>query len=70
MVPVSSRLVTSLEMIDKAHAIARADALPPSAMAASVPGSEADSPSNRGADAHVYSPLDCLKIAKANPTRR
>src|ERR1700722_15514303 len=67
--------VTSLEMIDKAHAIARrrdvifcsfGDML-------RVPGSESDllMLKSRGADIRVvYSPMDCLKIAKANPDKK
>ncbi len=67
--------VTSLELIDKAHAIARqqdvifcsfGDML-------RVPGSECDlfTLKSRGADVRVvYSPLDCLKIARANPSKR
>jgi len=67
--------VTSLEMIDKAHAIARrsdvifcsfGDML-------RVPGSEADLLvlKSRGADIRVvYSPIDCLKIARANPDKK
>jgi hydrogenase expression/formation protein HypD len=67
--------VTSLELIDKAHAIARrsdvifcsfGDML-------RVPGSQADlfTLRSQGADVRVvYSPLDCLKIARANPENR
>jgi hydrogenase expression/formation protein HypD len=67
--------VTSLELIDKAHAIARhsdvifcsfGDML-------RVPGSQADlfTLRSQGADVRVvYSPLDCLKIARANPDKR
>ena len=67
--------VTSLEMIDKAHAIARK----PDVIFCSfgdmlrVPGSEADLfiLKSRGADVRiVYSPIDCLKIAKANPDKK
>ena len=67
--------VTSLEMIDKAHAIARK----PEVIFCSfgdmlrVPGSEADLfiLKSRGADVRiVYSPIDCLKIAKANPDKK
>src|ERR1700741_2960821 len=67
--------VTSLEMIDKAHAIARR----PDVIFCSfgdmlrVPGSQADLliAKSRGADIRVvYSPLDCLKIAKANPSKK
>lgn len=67
--------VTSLEMIDKAHAIARrrdvifcsfGDML-------RVPGSDIDLLvlKSRGADIRVvYSPIDCLKIARANPEKK
>src|SRR5262252_9449355 len=67
--------VTPLEMIDKAHAIARrsdvifcsfGDML-------RVPGSAADlfTVKSQGADVRiVYSPLDCLKIARANPNKK
>jgi hydrogenase expression/formation protein HypD len=67
--------VTPLEMIDKAHAIARraevifcsfGDML-------RVPGSNGDlfSIKSQGGDVRVvYSPLDCLKIAKANPEKQ
>jgi hydrogenase expression/formation protein HypD len=67
--------VTSLEMIDKAHAIAErkgvifcsyGDML-------RVPGSTVDLLvlKSRGADIRiVYSPIDCLKIAKANPDKQ
>ncbi|HEY5954876.1 MAG TPA: hydrogenase formation protein HypD, partial [Terrimicrobiaceae bacterium] len=67
--------VTSLEMIDKAHAIARragvifcsfGDML-------RVPGSAGDLLilKSRGADVRVvYSPIDCLKIARANPGKK
>jgi hydrogenase expression/formation protein HypD len=67
--------VTSLEMIDKAHRIAER----PEVIFCSfgdmlrVPGSEADLliVKSRGADIRiVYSPLDCLKIAKANPHKK
>lgn len=67
--------VTSLEMIDKAHAIA----MRPDVIFASfgdmlrVPGSQADlfSLRSRGADVRiVYTPLDCLKIARAHPDKK
>lgn len=67
--------VTSLEMIDKAHAIARK----PEVIFCSfgdmlrVPGSEADLfiLKSRGADVRiVYSPIDCLKIAKGHPDKK
>ena len=66
--------VTPLEMIDKAHAIARR----PGVIFCSfgdmlrVPGSAGDLlvAKSQGADVRVvYSPMDCLKIARANPTR-
>jgi hydrogenase expression/formation protein HypD len=67
--------VTPLEMIDRAHAIARrsdvifcsfGDML-------RVPGSDGDLFGVRAAGANVrivYSPMDCLKIAQANPDRK
>ncbi|HEY4358540.1 MAG TPA: hydrogenase formation protein HypD [Acidobacteriaceae bacterium] len=67
--------VTPLEMIDKAHAIARR----PEVIFCSfgdmlrVPGSDGDlfSIKSRGGDVRVvYSPLDCMKIARANPDRQ
>jgi len=67
--------VTSLEMIDKAHAIARR----PDVIFCSfgdmlrVPGSDSDLLilKSRGADVRVvYSPIDCLKIARANPDKK
>jgi hydrogenase expression/formation protein HypD len=67
--------VTPLEMIDKAHAIARR----PEVIFCSfgdmlrVPGSDGDlfSIRSQGGDVRiVYSPLDCIKIAKANPDRQ
>src|SRR5579864_2213461 len=67
--------VTSLEMIDKAHAIASQ----PDVIFCSfgdmlrVPGSETDLLilKSRGADIRVvYSPIDCLKIARANPDKK
>ncbi|EEF63115.1 hydrogenase formation protein HypD [Pedosphaera parvula] len=67
--------VTSLEMIDKAHAIAsRPDVIFCSfGDMLRVPGSEADLLilKSRGADIRVvYSPIDCLKIARANPDKK
>jgi hydrogenase expression/formation protein HypD len=67
--------VTSLEMIDKAHRIAeRRDVIFCSfGDMLRVPGSEVDLliVKSRGADIRiVYSPLDCLKIAKANPDKK
>jgi hydrogenase expression/formation protein HypD len=67
--------VTSLEMIDKAHAIAQC----PDVIFCSfgdmlrVPGSKDDLLilKSRGADIRVvYSPIDCLKIARANPDKK
>ena len=67
--------VTPLEMIDKAHAIAQR----PEVIFCSfgdmlrVPGSDGDlfSIKSRGGDVRVvYSPLDCLKIARANPEKQ
>jgi hydrogenase expression/formation protein HypD len=67
--------VTSLEMIDKAHRIAQR----PDVIFCSfgdmlrVPGSEADLliAKSRGADIRiVYSPLDCLRIARSNPSKK
>ena len=67
--------VTSLEMIDKAHAIAQR----PDVIFCSfgdmlrVPGSHGDllMLKSRGADVRVvYSPIDCLKIARANPDKK
>src|SRR5262245_3797809 len=67
--------VTPLEMIDKAHRIAER----PDVIFCSfgdmlrVPGSQVDLliVKSRGADIRiVYSPLDCLKIAKSNPTKK
>ncbi len=67
--------VTSLEMIDKAHAIAsREDVIFCSfGDMLRVPGSHSDLLvlKSRGADIRVvYSPIDCLKIAKANPGKK
>ncbi len=67
--------VTSLEMIDKAHAIAgRPDVIFCSfGDMLRVPGSTSDLLvlKSRGADIRiVYSPLDCLKIARANPDKK
>ncbi|HZR15940.1 MAG TPA: hydrogenase formation protein HypD [Verrucomicrobiae bacterium] len=67
--------VTSLEMIDKAHAVARR----PEVIFCSfgdmlrVPGSKGDLLllKSQGADIRiVYSPIDCLKIARQNPDRK
>jgi hydrogenase expression/formation protein HypD len=67
--------VTSLEMIDKAHAIAsRPDVIFTSfGDMLRVPGSRGDllTLRSRGADVRVvYSPLDALRIARENPSRR
>jgi hydrogenase expression/formation protein HypD len=67
--------VTPLVAIDKAHAIARrSDAIFCSfGDMLRVPGSETDlvTLKSRGADVRVvYSPLDCLKIARANPDKK
>ena len=67
--------VTSLEMIDKAHAIARREDVVFCSFGdmLRVPGSEADLLilKSRGADIRiVYSPLDCLKIARAHPDKK
>jgi hydrogenase expression/formation protein HypD len=67
--------VTSLELIDKAHSIARR----PEVIFCSfgdmlrVPGSHCDlfTLKSQSADVRVvYSPLDCLRIARANPTKK
>jgi hydrogenase expression/formation protein HypD len=67
--------VTSLEMIDKAHAVAQR----PEVIFCSfgdmlrVPGSHGDLLllKSKGADIRiVYSPIDCLKIARQNPARK
>ncbi len=67
--------VTPLEMIDKAHAIARR----PDVIFCSfgdmlrVPGTSADlfTIRSQGGDVRVvYSPLDCLRIAKSNPDKK
>lgn len=67
--------VTPLETIDKAHAIAAR----PGVIFCSfgdmlrVPGSEGDlfTLKSQGADIRVvYSPIDCLKIARANPEKK
>jgi hydrogenase expression/formation protein HypD len=67
--------VTSLEMIDKAHAIAsRPDVIFCSfGDMLRVPGSRGDllTLKGRGADVRVvYAPLDCLKIARDNPEKK
>src|SRR5271163_1994001 len=67
--------VTSLEMIDKAHAIARRSEVIFCSFGdmLRVPGSHEDLliMKSRGADIRVvYSPIDCLKIARANPDKR
>lgn len=67
--------VTPLEMIDKAHAIARSTGVIFCSFGdmLRVPGSDGDLftiKSQRGDVRIVYSPLDCLKIARANPTKQ
>jgi hydrogenase expression/formation protein HypD len=67
--------VTSLEMIDKAHAVAqRSDVIFCSfGDMLRVPGSHGDLLllKSRGADIRiVYSPIDCLKIARQNPDKK
>jgi hydrogenase expression/formation protein HypD len=67
--------VTPLEMIDKAHAIARCNDVIFCSFGdmLRVPGSDGDlfTIKSLGGDVRiVYSPLDCLKIAKANPAKR
>jgi hydrogenase expression/formation protein HypD len=67
--------VTSLEMIDRAHALARrADVIFCSfGDMLRVPGSSGDlfQIKAQGGDVRVvYSPLDCLKLARANPARQ
>jgi hydrogenase expression/formation protein HypD len=67
--------VTSLEMIDKAHAIARREDVIFCSFGdmLRVPGSESDLLvlKSRGADIRiVYSPIDCLKIARDNPDKK
>jgi hydrogenase expression/formation protein HypD len=67
--------VTPLELIDKAHAIAsRPDVIFCSfGDMLRVPGSECDllTLKSRGADVRVvYSPLDCLKIARKHPDKQ
>jgi len=67
--------VTPLEMIDKAHAIARREDVIFCSFGdmLRVPGSDGDlfTIKSKGGDVRVvYSPLDCLKIAKANPEKQ
>ncbi|MCU1293182.1 MAG: hydrogenase expression/formation protein HypD [Bryobacterales bacterium] len=67
--------VTPLEMIDKAHAIARSSDVIFCSFGdmLRVPGSDGDlfSIKSQGGDVRVvYSPLDCLKIARANPAKQ
>jgi hydrogenase expression/formation protein HypD len=67
--------VTPLEMIDKAHAIAqRRDVIFCSfGDMLRVPGSDGDlfTIKSQGGDVRVvYSPLDCLKIARSNPDKQ
>lgn len=70
--PVCAR---SLEMIDKAHAIAARSGVIFCSFGdmLRVPGSDCDllMLKSRGADVRVvYSPIDCLKIARANPEKK
>src|SRR5271167_4118522 len=67
--------VTPLEMIDKAHAIARQKNVIFCSFGdmVRVPGSDGDlfTIKSQGCDVRVvYSPLDCLKIARANPSKK
>ncbi len=67
--------VTPLEMIDKAHAIAAKPAVIFCSFGdmLRVPGSDGDlfTLKSKGADVRiVYSPLDCLKIARAHPDKQ
>jgi hydrogenase expression/formation protein HypD len=67
--------VTPLEMIDKAHAIARCQNVIFCSFGdmLRVPGSDGDlfTIKSLGGDVRiVYSPLDCLKIARANPDKQ
>jgi hydrogenase expression/formation protein HypD len=67
--------VTPLEMIDKAHAIARCQNVIFCSFGdmLRVPGSDGDlfTIKSLGGDIRiVYSPLDCLKIARANPDKQ
>jgi len=67
--------VTPLEMIDKAHAIARCQDVIFCSFGdmLRVPGSDGDlfTIKSLGGDVRiVYSPLDCLKIARANPDKQ
>lgn len=67
--------VTPLEMIDKAHAIARSTGVIFCSFGdmLRVPGSDGDlfTIKSQGGDVRiVYSPLDCLKIARANATKQ
>ncbi|MDQ3021073.1 MAG: hydrogenase formation protein HypD [Bacteroidota bacterium] len=72
---VTSLEMTSLEMIDKAHAIAsRSDVIFCSfGDMLRVPGSESNllMLKSLGSDIRiVYSPIDCIKIVKANPKKK
>jgi hydrogenase expression/formation protein HypD len=67
--------VTPLEMIDRAHAIARRSEVIFCSFGdmLRVPGSSGDLLEIKAAGGDVrvvYSPLDCLKIARANPTKK
>ncbi len=67
--------VTPLDMIDRAHAIARRDGVIFCSFGdmLRVPGSEGDLFEVRAGGGNVkivYSPMDCLKIAQQNPDRK
>jgi hydrogenase expression/formation protein HypD len=67
--------VTPLDMIDRAHAIARRSGVIFCSFGdmLRVPGSEGDLYQVKAAGGNVrivYSPLDCLKIARANPDKK
>jgi len=67
--------VTPLEMIDKAHAIARREGVIFCSFGdmLRVPGSDGDlfTIKSQGGDVRVvYSPLDCMKIARTNPEKK
>jgi hydrogenase expression/formation protein HypD len=67
--------VTPLDMSDKAHAIAKSSNVIFCSFGdmLRVPGSDGDlfTIKSQGADVRVvYSPLDCLKIARANPDKK
>ena len=67
--------VTPLEMIDKAHSIAQRENVIFCSFGdmLRVPGSDGDlfTIKSKGGDVRiVYSPLDCMKIARSNPTKQ